>query len=489
MTDPGLCTVKKKILLIGFDGISPTFIEQLIGENLLPTFKKISEEGVSGSLMTTIPPVSAPAWSTIVTGMTPGNHGVFDFITPQKEGAGLKVKIHDSSSLRGKAVWDIAGLYGKKSVVINVPLTFPAYPINGVMVSGFPSPLNRLVATPREAEEQLTRDYPEYRIDVNISNKNYDLLDKDEFIEETYRVMNQKAEMAQHLIQSTDWDLFYVVFTMTDRFQHVFWPYSDDSYPWQLKEREKYRDVLKNVYRRIDEITAELMDKVDEDTYVFIISDHGFESLRSKVSIRRWLQENGYIEKSGKRGSRFNQLKKVYKLVSRLGIDVMGLFKMMPGFVQNMFLSDKINHLPGGVFFDNVGIDPEGLDREEMRERLLELEDPETGERVVHSVFFRDELYRGRYAMNTVDMMIVPHAGYVLLERQQEELFEKTPYATGTHVSNVCRKGVFYLHGRNVKNTSATVNGFDIAPTILWLLTGEEQTDMDGKARKNLFTE
>ena len=481
--------MKNKVLLIGFDGISPAFIEQLIAESLLPTFKKIRDEGASGSLMTTIPPVSAPAWSTIVTGLTPGNHGVFDFITPQKDGEGLKAKIHDSSSLRGKTVWDIAGLYGKRSIVINVPLTYPAYPINGVMVSGFPSPLNRLVATPREAEEQLTRDYPEYRIDVNISNKNYDMLDKDEFIDEAYRVMNQKAEMAQHLLESTEWDLFYVVFTMTDRFQHVFWPYSDDSYPWELKKKEKYGDVLKNVYRRLDEITAGLMAAVDEDTTVFVISDHGFESLRSKVSVRRWLQENGYIEKSVKSGSRFNQLKKAYKLVSSLGIDVTALFKKMPRFVQNMFISDKINHLPGGVYFDNMGLNPERVDLEELRGRLLELVDPETGERVVHSVFYRDELYRGRYAMNAVDMMIVPNTGYVLLDRHQEEMFERNPFTSGTHVSHVCRKGVFYLYGRDVKNTPATVNGFDIAPTIMWLLTGEEQTDMDGEARKNLFTE
>ena len=189
--------------------MSPKLVTKLVGEGHLPTFEKLMNEGAYGELESTIPPLSAPAWPSIVTGLNPGQHGIYGFITETREQGNRKVCIHNSNSLKGLALWDILKPHKKRSILVNVPLTHPPYPINGIMVSGFPSPGNRLIAYPKEVENTLREKFPYYKIDVDFVDRDYRKLDKRKFISDVYDILKNRAELSLYLLKNYKWDLFF----------------------------------------------------------------------------------------------------------------------------------------------------------------------------------------------------------------------------------------------------------------------------------------
>jgi len=123
-----------KLVLIGLDGAAFRVLQPLIAAGVMPTLARFLREGASGTLLSTHPPVTCPAWPTMFTGVNPGKHGVFSF-TCRKGGEG---KPHTASLLdvHAPTIWELLGNAGRRVGVMNVPITFPAQPVNGFMVSG-----------------------------------------------------------------------------------------------------------------------------------------------------------------------------------------------------------------------------------------------------------------------------------------------------------------------------------------------------------------
>ncbi|MCK4831862.1 MAG: alkaline phosphatase family protein, partial [Anaerolineales bacterium] len=127
---------KHRILVLGVDGATFDLIEPWAAAGYLPNFARLMAGGVHGELESTLPPVTSPAWPSFMTGCNPGKHGVFDFIRPQGDGFGLV----NSTSIRQPTIWQILSDAGLKVGVMNVPVTFPAQPVNGFMITGLLSP-------------------------------------------------------------------------------------------------------------------------------------------------------------------------------------------------------------------------------------------------------------------------------------------------------------------------------------------------------------
>jgi predicted AlkP superfamily phosphohydrolase/phosphomutase len=471
--------VNQKILLIGYDGISPSKLKRYIQSGETPTFAKITKEGTSGTLTTTIPPISAPAWSSINTGLSPGNHGVFDFITRDYENPENDNKIHDSRSLRGKTLWDILSKIGTKSIVINVPLTYPPYPINGILISGFPSPKNKLVASPKTLEKRLRKEYPEYKIDIDIPSQDYNKIEKKSFLDEAFKIMEEKTRLALELLTTHEWDLFYIVYTITDRVQHMFWAYDEDP---ENKWNNHYSGEIKKLYKTIDNITEKYLDTIDNETSVIILSDHGFETIHTRFNILNWMRREKLVEKSKQQSKKFQTIKRIYKKIGSSGlIDTTKLFNSLPMFFKKTIINEKINHIPGGFFFDQIDLRREDIEKE----KILAIRDTATGSKIVDKVYFKDEIYHGKYAKNAVDLLIVPESGYSV-STQTDKILEKIPYPYSNHISEKCRKGIFYAYGPRIKKDAINLNGIDITPTVIWAITGEDPL-LEGKVRREIF--
>src|SRR5712692_5865304 len=127
-----------KVVIIGLDGATFRTLQPWMDAGYLPTLKEMVETGVSGKLTSVVPPVTAPAWCSFMTGKNPGKHGVYYFTTREKgTGRDIPISAHARS---GKTVWDLLSDSGKTVLVLNVPATYPPHPVRGVMIADFLTP-------------------------------------------------------------------------------------------------------------------------------------------------------------------------------------------------------------------------------------------------------------------------------------------------------------------------------------------------------------
>ncbi|MGE5279296.1 MAG: alkaline phosphatase family protein [Deltaproteobacteria bacterium] len=136
----------KRIVVIGFDGLSPEIIEPMIEENKLPNFARLKDTGSYAPLATTNPSQSPVAWSGFATGRNPGKHGVFDFIVRDPKTYSLRLSLtriekgEPKRVIRGKCFWQYLSEKKVPVVVLGCPVTFPPDRINGRMLSGMGVP-------------------------------------------------------------------------------------------------------------------------------------------------------------------------------------------------------------------------------------------------------------------------------------------------------------------------------------------------------------
>ncbi|HET7290440.1 MAG TPA: alkaline phosphatase family protein, partial [Thermodesulfobacteriota bacterium] len=158
----GTGVTDKKMIIIGFDGMDPKIVKNLMAEGKLPNFRKLSEEGGFKELATSVPPQSPVAWSNFITGMNPGGHGIFDFIhrdpenifpylsTSRTESSEKTVRIGKwvlplssgkvSLLRQGKAFWEYLSENGINTTIFRVPANFPTVDDEAHQISGMGTP-------------------------------------------------------------------------------------------------------------------------------------------------------------------------------------------------------------------------------------------------------------------------------------------------------------------------------------------------------------
>src|ERR1700747_2332724 len=135
--------MSKKVIFIGLDGATFDVLDPLMNRGLMPRLKEFIDQGVRGPLETTIPPITPTAWVSWMTGKNPGKHGVFEFLLRRKGSGAIPDTPVNSRSRDGLAFWGVVARVGKRSIVTNMPCTFPPYLDNGLMISDFLTPKGR----------------------------------------------------------------------------------------------------------------------------------------------------------------------------------------------------------------------------------------------------------------------------------------------------------------------------------------------------------
>jgi len=142
---------KRRVIVLGSDGMDPRILEKLLKEGKMPNMKTLLERGAYSRMKTTIPAESPVAWSSFATGMNPGKHGIFDFLhrnpqnyTPSVAPVSVKQKKlgkpEPICNRTGTSVWKVLSDAGLRSTVMRVPVTFPPEKFNGRMLSGLGVP-------------------------------------------------------------------------------------------------------------------------------------------------------------------------------------------------------------------------------------------------------------------------------------------------------------------------------------------------------------
>jgi len=273
-----------RVVVLGLDGLGQEFLSSPIVDARMPNLRALLEGSASGPLTSTLPPYTAPAWTSITTGLDPASHGVFGFT----DRLGRPVTAASTDAPR---IWDHVGRAGGRSVVVNVPLTHPSREIDGVLISGMPVPPGAPFA-PAAVASLL--DDAGYVVDVPVREG----AREPRGVFERLRAMTAaRGRVVSRLAARQAWDLLMVVFVLPDRLGHPWWKALVPGDPHYATRRSAaIRASASHTLRALDEAIGELLAALPGGTAVIVCSDHGLGSLRAEVFFDLVLAERGIVE-------------------------------------------------------------------------------------------------------------------------------------------------------------------------------------------------
>ncbi|MEJ2207810.1 MAG: alkaline phosphatase family protein [Anaerolineae bacterium] len=491
-------TDKPRIVIVSLDGTTWDLLGPLCREGVMPNLAALLEEGVSGILESSIPPVTAPAWISFQTGKNPGKHGFFHFTAPCP--GTYETYVMNASKLQERTLWHIVGEQGRRICAINVPMTYPPRPVNGCMISGLLTPSLSKGFYPPELRQELLSAIGDYTIFIPI--RQADFMRPREFIAKMTGMVHQRLAAARYLMDREDWDLSMVHVQATDIVQHACWALLDPRHPLYPSGGTEDKLAAQSFYRELDRLLGDLWDKVRGRATIVVMSDHGFAPAVKRFYLNQWLAEQKLLFTR----RNLKQVTHILETVVRK-VDVLKLRRRL---LRPRSAASQVSQKARGEaltnwsrtrayaveapFFGRIylnvagrqaqGCVQPGSEYEDLRDqiaaRLMQVSDPETGEALIERVYKREEIYHGRRLDDMPDLIVQPRSDVMIVtEFRGDRLVEATPsFLSGTHHPH----GILVMAGPAVR-PSGTVEGaslVDMAPTLLHLLGLPVPDDMDG---------
>jgi predicted AlkP superfamily phosphohydrolase/phosphomutase len=503
---------KRKVLVIGLDGATFDLMEPWVADGKLPAIARLMEEGSHGVLRSVVPPFTAPAWSSFLTGKHPGHHGLLFFLNRKK--GSYELEPANSTHIQGEGLGAILTGYGRSVGLMNVPCTYPPQPVEGFIVAGLGTPSQASCFTyPESLKDELVRRF-NYEFERSVK---YRRGHEKAFIDIVTDVEERRYRATKYLMEKHEWDLFAVVFRGTDILGHSLWRFMDPAHPRHEPHlADVYGNGLLRHYQRMDEIIGELWTDLHEDTILIVMSDHGMGPLHRYVHLDSLLRRLGLLKiKPGP----INNLKDI---LFRIGLSPRNLLnfmirtgvrdalrKVIPqplAWQMGMkvipldidWASTRAYPLPGTGFIclNVAGRDPFGVVArgseynrlvEFITKSLLDLRDPDTGEPLVSEVIRREEIYSGDEIDTTPDLWVVWRDDrYAEMSGGSPRVFsELVREPSGTHTM----RGIFLACGRGIKAGYRIGNAeiIDMAPSILHVMGEAVPRDTDGRVLREIF--
>lgn len=386
---------KKRVFVLGLDGVPYSLLQDLADGNIMPTMKSLIDSGHLHKMKASLPEISAVSWTDFMTGSNSGTHGIFGFTDLKPDTYDLLFP--NFLDLQTKTFWDTLGDKKKRSIVINQPSTYPAREINGILISGFVAiDLAKAVYPPTI---RASLDKLDYQIDIDTMKSRED----PEFLwKDLYRTLDRRINTL-NLFWKQDWDYFEFVITGTDRLQHFLWnAYKDTENP----HHKKFLDY----YRRIDQVIGHIVNSFrqlnDSDEGLYLLSDHGFTGIEQEVYLNVWLEKQGYLRFDSSPPESLDNISSTSRA-----------FAMDPNRIY-LNLKDKF---PKGY------VNPSDKDavKKEIAENLKKLE--WDGNKVVRNVFDAQQVYNGPLVDQGPDLIVLSEYGYDMKGSiKKKEIFGRT---------------------------------------------------------------
>jgi predicted AlkP superfamily phosphohydrolase/phosphomutase len=403
------------LIILGVDGLDWEYVDAHRDE--LPTLAGWPQ---LEPLRSVFPPDSIAAWTTIFTGVGPGDHGFLDSIdylsrrpASAAEAAGR--------TLAQTTFWDKAGERGETVCVINPFLAHPAWDVNGLMISGPVFVSGEVSVTGRDLEELE----PVPSLGGIVDFPTAETMGR--FIDDTLAATQEQADFGLRMLELTRPDLFFLNVLTLDRLQHFVWRFADPGDPTYPGPNPHGKGLLES-YRMVDRIAAAYAER----GRVLIISDHGHgmrptrmvfidEALRRAGLLSearkgpKVLSRSYWLERAKRRGLEFAYRWSLEEQAYRLG-------RRLPGrkAIKESSFSSDANSSPARLsrtFGRNrhSGIEL-GRDTPDVRQAVLDvlssLRDPRTGEGVVDWASAREEVVQGRSADRYPEILFRLRDGY-----------------------------------------------------------------------------
>jgi predicted AlkP superfamily phosphohydrolase/phosphomutase len=410
----------KKALIIGIDGVPFSLLKTYIKNDVMPHLKNILSHGLTLHQMNaSIPDISSVSWTSFNTGVNPGEHGIYGFTNLRPDGYSLYFP--NSKDIKAPTFWEILGKtdqktstlvrkYDKKmeypyrSVILNIPHTYPAWPINGILVSGFVAMDLRKATFPESAYTYLQS--INYLVDVEAEKARQD---KVAFMKSLFECFEIRKKAISHFLAEESWDLFFACITETDRLHHFFFD------AWEDKENP-YHEPFLRFYTELDKFIKYVYDRFagsgSEKGWFMILSDHGFAPVRKEVYLNRFLEEEGFLVLKDE-GDFYEKV-----------MDETRAFCLDPG---RIYIHDEGRYRRGGVKKEE-----RSSLLEEIKGALTNLEG-EDGEKIIDKIFEKEQIYHGPQSPTAPDLVCVSKDGYDLKgSLEKKEIFGQNIF-TGMH--------------------------------------------------------
>jgi len=512
--------MSRRVLVVALDGTTFDLIGPWIDDGSMPNLARLRDEGASGHLRSIVPPVTAPAWCSFMTGKNPGKHGVFEFF--MREPGGFDEIPVSSASRAGRTLWELLGDAGKKVLVVNVPVTYPPSPVNGNLIGDFLTPMGERGFTyPPELLDEVeaaTGPYQLYHTEVYRPGRAGVVLD------ELERVLDANRRANRWLIENKPWDFAMFHVWGTDRFGHELWHLLDERHPMHdPSEAHIHRDRARKYWRDVDAAVGEWIEAAGEGTATVVLSDHGFGPIHRFLVFNVWLLQQGFTRLKPEVGTFVRRslfemgLSPAlgYRMSMRLGFARMrlsagvGTRKKWLSRINRVFLSlndvdwsrtkvySKGNY--GQLFLNLRGREPFGIVEpgaeaeavlDDLTRALEALRDPVTDEPLIGEIWRSNELYDGPYVDRAPDLTFLPrdmrNKALGTVDFTSHRFVEGAYGNSGDHRMN----GILFLKGEGIRPgvRLSGANLIDVAPTILHYLGEGVPEDFDGRVLDAAFT-
>jgi len=385
----------RRLVIIGLDGVPFTLLKDLTETGIMANTAQIIRDGFFTAMRSSVPEVSSVAWSSIITGENPGSHGIFGFtdLFPNS----YEMRFPNFGELKSPPFWKVSK---GKSIIINVPSTYPVRAMNGVHISGFVSIRFDKSVFPRSLIPELKN--LDYRLDVDSEKAHRDL---SLFLQDLDESLTGRIKASEYLWEHMDWQTFMLVFTGTDRLMHFLFPAYED-------EGHEYHNDFLNHFQRIDQAIGTICSKLTSGDVLIMLSDHGFERLESDVYVNYLLAQEGFLSFEPKTEPKLTNIDSTTKA-----------FALDPA---RIYINQRGKYPAGSVGFN----DKEACVRE-LEELFSSLQI--AGRRVLKHIWRKQDIYSGPYLENAPDMVLMAEQGFNLKGAMTaNKLADKGPF-TGKH--------------------------------------------------------
>ncbi len=481
-------------LLIGLDGATWTVLDDLMEKGVMPFLKSFTEAGVKAGLNSTPNPLTPPAWTTIMTGRTPGNHGIFDFIFAEQRKSDYYFTLSTFNDIKTETIWSLASRLGGRATTLNYPLMSPPPPIEGTIVPGLVSwrHLRRHVF-PRERYDELKQipgfDARELAWDFDMEKKAAQGIGEEDFeawAEFHMRRERQWFNVAKYLLKHHRTDLFSILFDGPDKMMHMGWRFVDPvNFPKNPTDFDlKMQKLMHNFFAEVDGFMQELVDIAGPQTRVVMVSDHGFGPTWEVFRVNTWLAQEGYLtwrtfdeNMDEKDRAAFDKVRDQH-------------FVLLDWDKTTAYARSTTSN---GIYIQvSFGPDEPGVPVEEyfeFRERLIErlatIKDPQTGERIVTDALKKEVFFPGNYNDQAPDLTLVlrDHSFVSILDK--EPFHCARPQIDGTHYP----VGIFAAGGPGIKQGArlSDLEIVQVAPAVLHSLGMEIPSNFEGVVPESIF--
>lgn len=502
--------MKPKILVIGLDAATMDLIEPWVGQGSLPALAQLMQDGAASRLLSTPNMHSASAWTSILTGLNPGRHGLFVF--SDRDVTTGKQVFFKGGDRSGEVITSYLDRQGLTSGLLNVPMTYPAEcRAGGFAVSGLDAPsLNEAAFCPPSLRDELLSRFPSYCFSPPGLGDLMRAGRLDRAIDAWLDLIEAQTAVAVYLLGTHPVDFFMTVYTASDWAGHNLWKYQDPANAeYDPTAANLLREGLLTVYRALDRAIGALVPLVDPTGHVYVISDHGMGShTGASYRLAEWLEVHGYLMRRtglpGKAtviGGAKNALRRILpgslrsSLKARLGSSVAERFKSAEKdiFYSSIDWRRTTAYSEAGRHVININL--KGRNREgsvprdgysKVCDRLIgDLEGwtDNEGRRVVERVVRRADAYHGPFVGRASDLF-VHWNGAACVGPPPDEIRGRGYWWNGDHRP----EGILIAKGPGIRARAdyGTPTVYDFLPTVLHFAGLAVPAGLDGRLIEGL---